>query len=86
MAGSITRTACPTCGMIGYLTITTRFIARPIGEFSLAGAQMKFSGAMKPVLKCSNCTFDLVGDWDGDSHAVFAPPKEASDGQAQPEG
>jgi len=76
MTGTITRTGCPECSVVGYLYLTSRFIAKPIGEFSLAGAQMKVSGTMKPVLKCHNCSLDIVGEYDDDNHATFATPKE----------
>jgi hypothetical protein len=74
MAGTITRTACPKCKEVGYLHIITRFVAKPLGTWSLAGAQVKTTGSMKPILKCHNCDFDLVGEFDGDFHATFQPP------------
>lgn len=83
MTGTITKTGCPECSVVGYLYITSRFISKPIGDFSLAGAQMKTVGSMKPVLKCHNCSLDLVGEFDGDNHAVFAPPKKESNEEAR---
>lgn len=84
MAGSITRTACPKCGAIGYLHIEAKMVAKPLGTWSLSGNQVKTVAGMKPFLKCHNCDLDIQGDWDGNSHAVF--PQEVTSGQAQPEG
>jgi hypothetical protein len=88
MTGTITRTACPECGEVGYLYIDTRFVSKPLGTFSIAGAQMKTVGKMKPVLRCHNCPFDLVGEFDGGNHAVFSPPKtgEPDGGQTEQQG
>lgn len=74
MSGTITRTPCPKCGMTGDLYIAIELVAKPVGAFSLAGAQTKFSGKVLPVLRCGDCGFMLVGEFDGDSHAVFRPP------------
>lgn len=71
MAGTITRTSCPKCSVVGYLHIENEFISKEIGDFSLAGAQMKLSGTMRPVLKCHNCDLRIIGEFDGDNHAVF---------------
>ena len=73
MAGSIDRAQCPECRLIEVLYISIEFVAAEIGEFSLAGAQMKFSGRELPVLKCHNCDFRLVGEFDNNTHAVFRP-------------
>lgn len=85
MSGTINRTPCPECNMIGKLYISVEIVAKEIGTFSLAGHQVKFSGKELPVLKCNNCDFSLVGRFDGEghSHAVFDPSKkESGDGEA----
>lgn len=84
MTGTITRTACPTCKVIGYLYMTSRFIIKPIGTWSLAGAQVKTTGTMAPVLKCHNCDLDIVGQFDGENHATFDP--RSFDGQTNEQG
>jgi hypothetical protein len=61
---------CPNCGMPGTLSITMKFIARPLGTFSLSGQQMKVAAEERPVLGCSNCPYEVVGRLDG-RHAVF---------------
>lgn len=78
MSGSITRKPCPQCGEVGYLYITNRFIAKPLGTWSLAGTMAKTMGSMKPVLKCHNCSLDLVGEFDAGTHAVFNPKEVSS--------
>jgi hypothetical protein len=73
---SIDRTPCPECHLVEKLYIDIQLVAKPIGEFSLAGAQMKFSGKTCPVLKCRNCEFELVGEFDGETHATFSRREE----------
>lgn len=75
---------CPTCGQeTVYLAL--EFQAAKIGEFSLAGEQVKFSMNKVPVLVCygekpgssqfdyDECPFRLVGTVEGDQ-AVFVRP------------
>jgi len=45
---------CRHCGHHG-IVIEWRLEARPIGSFSLAGAQMKFSAREHPYAKCPGC-------------------------------
>jgi transcription elongation factor Elf1 len=45
---------CPECGAKAF-SIKTRLVARPIGTYSLAGAQMKVSAYEWPHLVCGNC-------------------------------
>jgi hypothetical protein len=45
---------CRHCGG-GPIVVENRFEAKDIGEFSLAGVQMKFSGGFWPWAKCLNC-------------------------------
>lgn len=85
MTGTITRTACPKCGEVGYLHITNRFISKPIGSWSLSGVQVKTTGTMAPVLKCHNCDLDLVGQFDGNFHATF-DPRSLTSGQTNKQG
>ena len=71
-------TACPQCGE-SKVVLSLEAIAKPIGEFSLAGKQMKFSMRDTPVLECTTrtattfCGWKLYGRLE-DGHAVFDPP------------
>lgn len=66
--------ACPRCRADpGCLGITDRLQARPLGSFSVAGAQLKVSARSVPVLRCSACGLELVGEYTGDGHAAFTP-------------
>lgn len=71
---------CPVCAAApGCLTVTVRLVAKPLGSFSLAGAQVKVSAEECPVLHCSACGLEVVGRFDGDRHhAVFPDPRAAS--------
>lgn len=68
---------CPKCGA-SELGLYLCLSAKPLGEFSLAGAQSKFSARYVPVLECLNpleggmCDFTLTGRVE-DGHAVFDP-------------
>ncbi len=65
---------CPACAATGTLSIDQVFDAAPVGDFSLAGVMMKFTGRFRPVLKCSACGLDHRGEFEPDGrHAVFAP-------------
>jgi len=48
---------CPECENVGTLYIGTVLQAKPIGSFSLAGQQMKFSANEIPAIRCTACTF-----------------------------
>lgn len=61
---------CPECHTKGALRVFSRLQAKPIGEFSLAGAQTKFSATEVPVLGCRVCTYEVVGRFE-DGHVVF---------------
>lgn len=53
-------TPCPACGEVA-LRIETRLEARPIGSFSLAGAQLKSSAKEVPWLVCGACGVEAKG-------------------------
>lgn len=46
---------CPDCGATGSLTLSTALVAKPMGTWSLAGAQLKTSAREVAVLACSAC-------------------------------
>jgi hypothetical protein len=45
--------ACPECG--GTLSVVEKFVAKPLGTWSLAGAQPKATGRFWPHLVCDGC-------------------------------
>lgn len=47
-------TACPHCGHHG-MEMTFRMVAKPLGSFSLAGSQLKFSANEIPYIECPEC-------------------------------
>ena len=53
-------TPCPSCGVKG-LRIEYRLTAKPLGSFSLAGAQMKVSAVRVPWLICGTCGVEAEG-------------------------
>lgn len=65
--------ACPDCGQTGGLTIGTRLVARPLGTWSLAGAQMKTSARTMAELACSRCGMSRVGRIEGNHFVQEAP-------------
>jgi hypothetical protein len=50
---------CPNCGECN-LFLGSGLRARPIGSFSLAGAQMKVSANTVPALRCSTPECDFI--------------------------
>lgn len=72
MSETLKKTPCPKCGELT-LVLDLRLKAKEIGEFSLAGQQMKFSVQELPHLSCANpvmCDFEEWGRIEG-THAVF---------------
>lgn len=55
---------CPHCGS-GPLQLNRSITAKPIGTFSLAGAQMKVSAVDQHILSCAACGWYAVGDVEG---------------------
>ena len=51
---------CPACGHHG-LVIEWRLTAKPIGSFSLAGAQMNVSATERPWIRCPECGVEAEG-------------------------
>ncbi len=73
MTDTITKTACPKCTKVGGLHINIQLVSKPLGTFSLAGAQVKTSAYQAPVLECQHCDLHVAGRFDGDNHASFNP-------------
>ncbi len=64
---------CPACGVLGQLDLSVVLQARPLGDWSLAGAQMKTSASEVPQLSCGACEMEIVGRFE-QGYAVFTPP------------
>ncbi len=57
---------CPSCGVHGYETDGTFTLdevlwCKPLGTFSLAGAQLKTSAVARPRLRCNRCGWSILG-------------------------
>lgn len=48
-------TACPACGVRDVIEVRRVLRAKPLGTFSLAGTQMKFSVVEDWEYRCTNC-------------------------------
>lgn len=68
---------CPKCSVYGSLVLDVQLIAKPVGSFSLAGVQTKFSAEEVPALKCELCGWTKTGRIEG-GKAVFGKEKDAS--------
>jgi hypothetical protein len=58
------RSNCPRCEATP-LRIRWELAVKPIGSFSLAGQQMKWSAANRAVVWCTNCSFEVHGTVTG---------------------
>jgi hypothetical protein len=56
---------CPECGTVGTVALRPVMVAKPLGSFSLAGAQMKVSARQGWELACSACPFRVLGRVEG---------------------
>lgn len=50
---------------MGTVVLRPALVARPLGSFSLAGAQLKVSAWRGWVLECSACPFRVLGQVEG---------------------
>lgn len=55
---------CPACGTTA-LTLRTTLVARPLGSFSLAGAQTKISAVQVAEVRCAACGASRRGRLEG---------------------
>ncbi|ARD42503.1 hypothetical protein [Actinomyces gaoshouyii] len=53
---------CARCGIDGQLRIEYRMEAKPLGTFSLAGAQMKVAATRWPWMVCGACGATCRGE------------------------
>lgn len=53
--------ACPKCASVGTTSVRLALIAKPIGTFSIAGAQFKTSARQVAVAECSACGLAVAG-------------------------
>lgn len=77
---SLIDSACPQCEQTGTLSISDVLEARPLGTFSLSGANMKVSARNRPVLTCSQCAYRVAGEYSG-RHAIFPPTRPIAEGE-----
>jgi hypothetical protein len=70
---TVEESPCPVCGAHGTLRLSQTLQAKPLGTFSLAGAQMKVSAQLRPVLSCTACDLKMVGVYDDDGRHVSFP-------------
>lgn len=52
---------CPKCGGEDTVEVRRGFVAKPLGTFSLAGAQMKVSAHEVAIATCTECDLHLTG-------------------------
>lgn len=55
---------CPQCGSRDAISLRPVLVAKPVGSFSLAGAQMKVSAQTGAVVECG-CGFTMSGHLEG---------------------
>lgn len=60
--GPVPGSSCPFCGYKP-LRLELRLQAKPLGTFSLAGGQVKFSATQWPWLVCDGCKADAPGEY-----------------------
>lgn len=65
---------CPNCGQSGGLTIGLRLVAKPLGTWSLSGAQLKTSAVQALGLGCDLCQMMLYGGLDADGKFCTRDP------------
>lgn len=52
---------CSSCSATGTISVRPVLVARPLGTFSLAGAQTKVSAVTAAVAECSACGLSVTG-------------------------
>ena len=75
---------CPACGVTGQLTLTPVLVARPVGSYSLSGAQNKTTALDAARLTCAGCRWSATGRLEGlqvagdgtitGGHLIIDPP------------
>jgi hypothetical protein len=71
------KSPCPRCDAEpGTLSVSFELVGNPLGSFSLPGMQMKVTARTRPVLRCSACPLEVVGELDADGRHVTFPPLE----------
>lgn len=72
---------CPQCGAKSRedpdaFVIERVLVAKPLGTFSVSGAQMKVSAHERLQLRCQRCGWSILGYLDGDSFVADSAPSE----------
>lgn len=61
---------CPNCNARDRVSLDRRLVTAPVGDFSLAGVQIKFAAQLMFVLACDielgGCGWTIAGEIDGD--------------------
>lgn len=70
---TVQESPCPVCGTADTLKLDVRLVANAIGSFSIAGAMPKVTARERPVLTCSACGLDVLGQFDPDGRHVTFP-------------
>lgn len=73
---------CPKCKVStritpGAMRVEPVLVARPLGSFSLAGAQMKVSARSALRLSCNHCDFEITGRVEGSDFIADALPEDS---------
>jgi hypothetical protein len=71
------RADCPRCQASGTISVRRVLTAKPLGTFSLAGAQIKVSAVESAVAECSACDLSVVGHLE---NATLSPDGRAFTG------
>jgi hypothetical protein len=56
---------CPACGAPGTVTVQPVLVGKPLGTYSIAGAQTKAVAERKVALTCSACGLLIMGRLEG---------------------
>jgi DNA-directed RNA polymerase subunit RPC12/RpoP len=70
--GRTTEQACPSCGY-EFLVIESRLVTKPVGTFSLAGAQAKFAAYEWPYIVCPGCGINAPAKRAPEKAEPFVP-------------
>lgn len=56
---------CPACGTADSIAVHPVLSVKPVGSFSLAGAQTKFVASERFALRCAACGLEVLGQLHG---------------------
>lgn len=64
-AAKISRQPCPDCGSVGTMLLGQELVAKPLGTYSIAGAQTKVVAQTKYTITCEECGWKRYGKFEG---------------------